>query len=397
MMRPVSRIFVLAVTLVLATSACGSNPKDSAMAGEISIDLAKLDSGSYPITPLDVEKTRAEDSGAWQEGIRIGNATPLAMDIDNRFIFESHNFYKRVIIPKKSSAVTIASAPGLIAGWYTHGQRRAEANFGRTMQIHTLRFSNADQASTAARLLSDENRGDSLQIPDHPTAHNKYATKVNSGAPWMSSWLVHGDMLLHVTILDPINIPVVPAQLAELTKRVFDKQIDMLKNYSPTPIDQIPSLPLDVDGILSRTLLLEKDRVVTSETYLAAVYPKQAALHPELYPNLAKAAFDDAGVDYVAEAGARVYRTRDASSATRLIAAMHAQVADGYKKMEAPPNLPTAQCFDHDTKADVSSSWRYVAVCWISVDRYVARVTGFGAQDVNQRTAAQYRLLASMR
>ena len=279
-------------------------------------------------------------------------------------------------------------------GWYSSGQRRESPIVGSTATIYTLRFAQADQSEAALTALSDRTVGENLSIPGYPMARGKYRTDDSLIAGASNTWLVHGDLLLHVAITDPLDLPVDPTTLADLTKRAFDKQIEMLKNYSPTPLDKISSLPLDVDGLLSRTIPLDKDELPVNGPDPSAVYPKQALLHAENYPDLAKAAYDDAGVDYVAEASSTIYRTKDASSTTRLIAAIESWFTKDYAKIDGPPNLPGARCMT--PKPDGSSSI-YNPVCWIAVDRYVAEVTGRNPQDLHQRTAAQYKLLAGAR
>ncbi len=401
-MRLRHRAFATAFALLLATSACGSD-SDTAGPNTPAIDISKLDTGNYPTTPADIEQTRNYEAAVLREAIRIGNAMPLVMDVDNRFIFEPHQYFNRWFSSKFSPSFSGSGvngedfnsvAPGLVVGWYTYGQRREEFDIGRSVAIYTLRFSNADQAAAAARTLADRSVGEALQIPGYPAARTTYRAKTELGTPAMYTWLTKGDLVLHVRIDDPISTPFDPVPLADITRRAFDKQIEMLKNYAPTPADQIAALPLDVDGLLSRTLPLEKDNMPVDGSNPSAVYPKQAALHPENYPNLAKAAFDDAGVDYVAVGGAHIYRTRDAAGATRLLAAIETQVAAKYDKIDSPPNLPTAHCFD--TKAG-TASWSYPPMCLVPIDRYVAQIHGSNVQDMYQRAAAQYKLLSSAR
>jgi hypothetical protein len=396
------RIFGVLLALALATSACGSDSKDDAP-NSVAIDVTKLDSGNYPTTPTDIEATRNDDSGAVREAIRIGHATPLAMDIDTRFIFDYHKTFDRVLTPKDPpyfNSVGVESKefntvfPGLVAGWYTYGQRREESNAGRELTIYSIRFSTAEQARAAAEGLAERTPGETLAITDHPDARTKYTAITETNSPMMSSFLAKGDMLLYVRLNDPISLPFDTAANADLMKKALDKLIDSLKGYSPTPLDKLASLPLDVDGLLSRALPLTKDQTPTSGANPSGVYPKQAFLHAERHPNLAKAAYDDAGVDYLAAAGSFVYRTRDAASTTRLIAAIEDQAIDkdNYDKVDGPPNLPTAHCYN--AKPGVKWASDYPPICWIPVDRYVAQVDGRNIQDVYQQAAAQYKLLA---
>ncbi|WP_062983061.1 DUF7373 family lipoprotein [Nocardia anaemiae] len=395
----------LAVAFTLTIGACGRDTKDDAGENGAVIETSKLDSGNYPTTPSDVEKTRTDDSGAVREAIKIGAATPLVMEVDNRFIFDYHGYISRILTPRSKPEFTGTKlesgefntiAPGLVAGWYTFGQRRAEPGLGREIEMDVIRFSSSDSANIAAQALAERTPGEGFRITDYPAARTTYVPKVPYGSPRMASWLTHDDMLLYVRVDDPISIPFDPAEQADLVKRAFDKIIEGLKGYSPTPIDQIKSLQLDVDGLLSRTLPFDKDNRPGGPDP-TAVYPKHAAVHFAQHPNLTMAALDDAGVDDIAESATVIYRTRDASSTTRLIAALEASDLDeeNYAKVDSPTNLPTAHCYN--AKPGISSPSNYPPVCWIAFDRYVARVGGRNVQDLHQRTAAQYKLLASGR
>ncbi|WP_433727672.1 DUF7373 family lipoprotein [Nocardia sp. CA-129566] len=403
-MRRSLRLCATAFALIFALSAssCGG---DDSNHSDAAIDISKLDSGNYPTTPRDIDSTRTDDTSAIREAIRIGEATPLVMDIDNRFIFDYHKFISRTLTPQSSPYFTgtklesgefNAIAPGLVAGWYSFGQRREQSGAGREIEMDIIRFSSADRARTAMQALADRTAGESFRISEYPEARTTYIAKVAYGSPWLASWLAHGDMLLYVRVDDPISIPFTPAEQADLVKRAFDKQIEMLKGYSPTPPDQIKSLPLDVDGLLSRTLPFDKDNKPGGSDP-SSIFPKHAALHFDRHPNVAMAAFNDAGLDNIAVSATTIYRTRDTPSTSRLIAALEAPVVDedNYAKVDSPPHLPAAHCYN--AKPGISYASDYPPVCWIAFDRYVAKVTGRNIQDLHQRTAAQYKLLASGR
>ncbi|MGV9612439.1 DUF7373 family lipoprotein [Nocardia xishanensis] len=398
MMRRRYLVCASAFAVILATTACGKSD-EGGPASRPTIDISKLDPGNYPTAPVDVAKTRVDDSAAAREAIRIGDSVPLAMEVDSRFIYEMSRYFSRIVTPNNPPYFDDTGvegkdfdnvAPGLVAGWYTQGRRRAELGAGRGIEMIVVRFSTADQAAAAARALADRTKGESYTINGHPGGITKYSLDTGMGNAAMSSYLAHRDMLLYARINDPVSMPFDPAAQADLVKRVFDKQIEMLKGYSPTPLDKISQLPLDVDGMLSRTLPLDSK---SSGASAVAVYPRHAALHPEHRPDLSKAAFEDAGVDYVSAAQTFVLRTHDTASADRLIAAFEAQLdMDNYKKIDGPPNLPNARCYN--AKDGIDSPSDYPPICWVPNGRFVAEVGGRNVQDLHQRTAAQYILLS---
>ncbi|MEV6135767.1 hypothetical protein AB0L63_06820 [Nocardia sp. NPDC051990] len=283
------------------------------------------------------------------------------------------------------------STRGMIAGWDGSGERRKQPSLGRQVNLSLLRFPDTAQAETALHRLADRQSenlpGDSVQLPKFPQARAKWSVSKK----YLDAWLTHDAMALYVHVEDPLSEPAELAPLIDFAQKYFQKQIEMLASYTPTPVDQLGSLPLDVDGILSRTLPLEEKDRIRKDYDNSMVLPVRAALHFENLPGLTKAAFDDAGVDFVSFSSARLFRARDADSATRLLAAFADQDSDGYRKIDSPPNMPGARCFDNkDTK---STSARYPPVCYFAYDRYVARVTGHNLQELYQRTAAQYKLL----
>ena len=272
------------------------------------VDVTKLDSGNYPTTPRDIEQARTEDANRVREAIRIGNATTLVMDVESNLIFERRKYVDRSLSPKDPPSIVgvndddfVAATPGFMVGWFTTGQRRADPMIGKTVWgfFYTLRFGNAAQVDAALNALTDRTRGEPLSIPGYPAARGKFRRDDMTVAGASNAWLARGDLLLHVEVTDPLDIPADPAALAT-TKRAFDKQLETLKTYTPTPPEQMSSLPLDVDGLLSRTLALDKDHTPVGGPDPRRSIPRQAALQLENFPNLAKAAYDDAGVDYVA-------------------------------------------------------------------------------------------------
>ncbi|WP_227998585.1 DUF7373 family lipoprotein [Nocardia australiensis] len=387
---------IVVAAAIAMTTGCGDSDPDVTTP---TIDVSKLDSGNFPTTPRDSEQVRTQYSGPALEAIRIGNASPLPIDVDSRFIFQRLRSTERRVMPGMRPYVYSLNeasefddlAEGFVAGWETNGERRRQAGLGTEMVLQSLRFSTAAQAETAARKIGDrqaqDTPGEPVTIPDFPQALAKWSISKK----YLDSLLVHDTMLLLVHVTDPISEPVDTAPLIELTRKSFNKQVEMLKGYSPTPADQLGSLPIDADGLLARTLPIEEKDKYSGNFDPSMAAPKQATIHTEKYPNLAKAAFDDAGVDSVAIAGARLYRTQDSNSAIRLAAALSSQDTDNFKPMDSPPNMPGVKCIDRsDPKAD---TYYYPPACYITYDRYVAWVHGNNVQELYQKTAAQYKLL----
>ncbi|MGW6724463.1 DUF7373 family lipoprotein [Nocardia sp. NPDC055029] len=383
-----------AVTLVavaaLLTGGCGDIEGSTP-----SIDVSKLDSGNYPTRPIDA--TRTSRSGSIQESLNIANHTPIPLEYDNRYTYGSIFGYRQHVTPEeppffeytgiKEKSFT-SEIPGLVAGWRSFGQRRPWPSLGSYLETYTLRFETSDHARGAAQTLVTRTPGDPYSITGYPEALTKITPQDPLGGAKLRTWLVQGDILIYMQISDPVSRPADYLAYSSVPKKYFDKQIELLSSYRRTPLYDIAALPIDVDGMLSRTLPRE------GNDGDSVVYPARAVVSRTKLPAATKSAFDDAGVDYVANGNTLVYRARDHKAAERLSAAFSngAQDLTGLKPADPPPNLPTAVCYEVDTADQTYSN--LTPQCRIVVDRYVARITGANLQDAYQRTAAQYKLLA---
>jgi hypothetical protein len=393
MMR--TRYLCLIVAAVFgAVTGCGDSGSSTTAP---TFDATTLDVGNYPTVPRDIEAARTNLSGPRLEAARIGNVAPLPMDIDGKLVFKSTIYWERRITPADPKELPSLKkdefndlTPGFVAGWFTRGQRR-ESGLGRALEMYTLRFASPAQAEAAANRIGDRQQeevpGESIAIPGIQAARAKWSPNRR----YIDARLTRDAMLLLVRIADPLTEPADTAPLVDMAQRAFDKQIEGLNSYTPTPIDQLGSLPVDVDGVLSRTLLINNPPSAKDGGDLSMVLTGQAALHTEYYPNLAKAAFEDAGVDLVTYSDDRIYRTRDSNAAERLVAAFIDQESKGYKPIDSPPHMPGVKCFD--IKDPKGSTNRYPPVCYLSYDRYVARIEEANIQTLYQQTAAQYVLL----
>ncbi|MFI8976123.1 hypothetical protein ACIGO9_24765 [Nocardia asteroides] len=389
------------LALGLTLSACGGGSDAEPPAPQI--DVAKLDAGNNPTTPVDLTSTRVPTSGALREAIRIGAATPVAYQFDPRFVHATGYKGGRHLTeadPPYFSGSGIeskdfnAAIPGIVAGWESSANRRAELSAGRGVETTTLRFSTADQAKFAATELSNRTPGTARQIPGYADALAKVEVKKEPlPEQHVRAWLTRGDLLLFIDVSDPIGLPYDADADATVAQRFFDKQIDMLRSYTPTPLREIAALPLDTENLLSHTLPTETSKRPSKGTSSSAVYPLQAVLHLEEKPADIATAYADAGIDYVAFDTGSIYRARDAAAALRFRAAMDKDPEGNpdYAKVESPPNLPVVNCFN--AKPTVKYASDAPPVCHGVIGRYAFGVSGTNLQDVYQRAAAQYKLL----
>ncbi|MBH0777546.1 DUF7373 family lipoprotein [Nocardia bovistercoris] len=387
-------LFALCVATATVFAAGCSDPEASTPA----VDISALDSGNYPTAPRDLAALRDPKYGPLREAVRIGATVPTFPEMDPRFTFQRLSGPERRVIPGSPPALwSLESAEfaelttGLVTGWTTSAERRASTFLGRQLTATVLRFTDAAAADTAgARLIERQARnapGDTVAIPDHPSARAKFTPAKH----YLDVWEARDSLLLWVHVDDPISEPVQAAPLAELARHTIDAMVDGLKSYTPTPADQLTSIPVDVDGMLGRTLPPANVENAKFDRR-SFVMPARAALHYVGRPANSKSAYDDAGVDLVAFSDARLYRAKDPDAAERLVAAFLAQLAEGTKAIDPPSGLPTARCL---AAKDDKRSGTYPPSCLVVYERFVAVVSGGNPQEVHQKAAAQYKLLAA--
>ncbi|MEV6273860.1 hypothetical protein [Nocardia sp. NPDC051832] len=370
--------------IALLATACGSG-NDGA---PNSADPAKLDAGNYPTSPRDLEKERTAETGAWQEAIKLGSFVPLMSDLDSRLV-HGHSGVSGRITAQHPPVTWVTPAdkfsefvPGLVAGWRTAGSRRENSQLGLNAELALLRFANAELAANAARVLAEETHKKyppkgPLEIAGYPG--HTFLSQYDG----VETWFPRGDFVVKLYVGNPLATPPDPAPLLDFAKRALDKQFELLQGYTPTAADKLPEIPLDPAGILARTL--PSTRPGTYED-LTGVYPIAADLHLRNRPDLMKRAYDDARVDLIATAGSQVYRAGDPAAAERLLAALTNGITTTHYPYDSPPGLPEAKCY----KAKSGSGF----VCYLTYTHLLAEVEAGQPEDMNQKMAAQYKLLA---
>lgn len=375
------RCLGLTVAAVALIAGCGTSDGNTTTPN---IDVATLDSGNFPTEPRAVEIT--SDTGNYLEAIRIAEVTPLVVDIDPRYSHQRLRY--RVdrrntpdsppILYSISDEARFADlAEGFVAGWQSNGERRPQLLLGREATLYNLRFGTAEQAEAAMARIADR------QAADFPGASAAVDGFTNARSKWsvdkryLDTWLTQDTMLIGVHIEDPVSEPADPAPLREFTRQALTTQLEMLRDYQPTAVAELGSLPADTDGLLGLTLPIEDEDRTAGGHDRSWVGPAHAALHPENHPAQVAAAFTDAGVDLVASAEARLYRAGDADGAVRLMAALTRLDADGYLPAQAPPNMPGAQCYAVEGEPD---SVLYPPFCYFAYGRIVGRLDGSNIQ-----------------
>ncbi|WP_458686069.1 DUF7373 family lipoprotein [Nocardia tengchongensis] len=388
---------VLAVTALTATG-CGSEPKSAA---ETTVDLAKLDTGSYETKPRQREAIDPVRMGRNLEALRLGDVVPIPSQIDPALTHNAGGVHAFIDVKAFGASSPFgsfdndaftASTPGLVAGFGTAASSNADSLGLGYILRHSVMIFETDQAAAAAATALSGMRFETITTPDpvqstaHPDAHVVWIPQFQSLSSWYATGrYVIGDVVNHHENMDLKKSDL--NALISLSDKAIGVTVERLKDFRPTPLDQLAALPIDPQGML-RLSLIRPDGDQTSFA-LEGTLSRTAALHREDVPDTGRALFDKTGVDFIAYGAGRLIRTRDAAGAEQFFASE----AFGrlWNKIESPPGLPNARC----TKYQGPKVFQFPYQCFVTYGRYVAEMWSQQPQDVYQRISAQYAMLAN--
>jgi hypothetical protein len=360
-------------------------------------DLAALETGNYPIAPRAPLGTAGNDKfGTILEGHRMANNVVLPTDIDNalteplsvNIITMQQNHGISVELPDPGQA--IVTAHRLLAGFAT---ARRDKNSTKNLINMVLRFPDPGAAADAAQQLSTQipppYPKTPFPVPRYPTALSTTmdTTGIGQYQHAVEAFLPHGPYLLYAWAQTAQR----PDDAGALIANLFDRQVPKIDAFSPTPADQLASLPVDAVGFLNVVLPADKD--APGSVNFGGFEP-YAALHFQDDPMQALADFTAAGVDAVAQLRTVVYHARDAAGAKHLLESTVAAagVKPGAQPTDGVNGLPFAKCFEF-TQADQSMTPRFG--CFATADRYQFEAWSQQGHDARQQIAAQYLMLTS--
>ncbi|GAB3207379.1 hypothetical protein GCM10027262_20390 [Nocardia tengchongensis] len=388
---------VLAITALTATG-CGSEPKSAA---ETTVDLTKLDTGSYATKPQQLVPKDAAWMSRNLEAMRLADAVPLPQQIDPALTHNLGGVHAIVDVESFGNSSPFASfdgdqftaaTPGLIAGFGTAAASNADTKgLGYTLR-HSVMIFDSDAAATAAATALSGMRFETITTPDplrstvYPDAHVVWIPRFQALSSWYATGrYVIGDVVNHHENLDlEISDPNV---LLALSDKAIGVTIERLKGFQPTPVDQLAALPIDPQGFL-RLALIRPDGDQTAFA-LQGTLSRDAALHREDDPNEGRALFDRLGVDYIGYGAGRLVRTRDAAAAEEYVDVE--SVGRVWRRIDSPSGLPSARCVKYQGPVVFQFPYR----CMVAHGRYAAEMWSQQPQDLYQRISAQYAILAN--
>jgi hypothetical protein len=362
-----------------------------------SIDLAKLDVGSFPTTPRAVPGRPSAQEATLLEGIRMADAVADSSQFESSLVYG----WRADPIPDAASLVPLLGEAGKgvldqhgwLAGYRAGFADRPPPADGAPPQpfvglsITLLRFPNDDAARAAAAALEATNWKDlgktiAVPLPKHPDVTARYTP--GNGAVLADTAI--GPFVVHLMVDAP------PAGV-ETHVGDFDPLVDaqrkLLQGFRPTPVEAMPALPRDPDGLLSRMVSTDPAHP-TPVSAKFAVYGPTGALHFQPPTFRKDKLYEKWGVDRLAVSGTQnLYRLGDHKSALEMLAEFTAEASRREHEIDADPSVPDERCFQ--TNNSPSNAF----VCRIVFENFYTSLRADTAISAKQKSAAQYALLAA--
>ncbi|MFE3795258.1 DUF7373 family lipoprotein [Nocardia tengchongensis] len=393
-----------AAVVALMTAACGSDPESAAPA-EPAIDLAKLDTGNLTTQPKPYDKAGNKDLGRAVQAERLANYLPLPAEMNPAVTKPAAavNGAIRPFIDLGSGAMRVrtnakpdalrAAAPGFLSGYVTTGNSDDLPGLAYEFANTVLIFTDEAAASAAAQALGqadfDAAPSERLHLDKYPSAF-AYLDKSYDFNAGVRSWYATGRFVIFGYVWDDLMAETKASDPAALLARVqlgLDAIPPALAKFPAVAPDQLTEQPVDLDGVLGRTLRTVADD--QSERGIPGVYDRHGGL--QLFPGDDNAAlFEKAGVDRVAFNGGYVFRARDGAGATAIVTE-RGRTSRTFQPADSPANLPNAQCRKYTGPEPLSVPY----YCYVTHGRFAGEVAASQLLDAQQRISAQYALFVN--
>lgn len=399
MFRTSRTVAAVATVVLLGTLSGCASVAGTPTAAEI--DVRTLAVGDFPVDRYSYSQD-AGDSGPVLEGIRMSEALAPAVDIDPSLDYGRGS----MLVPDSETAIRFlanVSKPVLenrkmVVGYAASGADRPDPGDGSrpgpdatAVTVVLLRFPDTDSARTAARELEDADIGVSnenrkLRSDEHPDAYVHW----RPGIPTVGAFLAHEEFVISLFIQRP---EADSADLVDWVDKTFTAELDRLRGFRPTPIDELDTLEVDPEGLLARVVVADRSgRIPDPENF--AVYGPTYMIHTADRQLERRRLLEESGFEKLALIdNSSVARTRDAAGADRLLRGLIDTAGDHYDEHIAPSDVPGAKCLRLNDKGDPQRHYRYR--CFVPYKRYVASVSSDNETEARQKVAAQYALLAN--
>ncbi|MVU76155.1 hypothetical protein GPX89_02740 [Nocardia sp. ET3-3] len=391
-----ARVPVFSIALLVSACTIAGVPRPAPP------QLGGLDLGGYSGRPLAAASDTGETYSALLESARMSDAvvSPRAIDPALRTI-------SAVPVPTPAAAVGILADVnadtlaryGMLAG-FSIGGTDAESEppvigASRSVRLTVLRVRDNTAAIDAARQIDAADfavNRDNVEVPfpEYFATYGHWRPYV----PTMAATLAHGPFVVTLFVTAATTDH---DALRSLVTAAFDAELPRLDAFTPTPADQVPALPLDPTGLLSRVLPSDPGKWPYPELFVndggriagwggkrsatGVVYgPVEAAVALDLAESTPEAmAVGDSG---------RLLRFSDAVAAHRALSRF---TAVNRSEASPPSGVPDADC--QQDRVEESQGGQRAVVCEVQYGRYLAFVYGPDQSAAHRRAAAQYAVL----
>jgi hypothetical protein len=388
------RRVIAAVSVAVLAAGCAAEES----AGE-GTDLAKLDVGSFPTTPRPVPNQPSPQEATLLEGIRMADAVADSSQFDSMLLYG----WRADPIPDASSLLPllgeggkgVLDKHGWLAGYRAGFADRPQPAEGAPpeayvgLSITLLRFPDDEAARAAAAALEITNWKDlaktiAVPLPKHPEVMARFTP--GNGAVLADTAI--GPFVVHLMIdAPPAEVEIHVGDLDP----VVDAERKLLQEFRPTPVEAIPALPRDPDGLLSRMVSTDPAQPAPVSAGFA-VYGPTGALHFQPPTFRKDKLYDKWGVDRLAVSGPQnLYRLRDHKAALEMLAEFTAEASGREHEIDADPNVPDERCFQINNSPSNAPGF----VCRIVFENFYTSQRADTAISAKQKSAAQYALLAT--
>lgn len=382
---------MVAATVGLLAAGCGNDGTD--------VDFSKLSVGAYSTAARNIPNQPSPEHGTVLEGIRMSDAVADTSQFGSALNY----VWQAGPVPDTASIEPIVGETGKRVldglGWVA-GYRASYADAPQLpdggappsylwLSIMLLRFPDNAAAKEAASALEHANWTDfgetvAAPLPKHPEIAARYTP--GTGALLLDTPM--GPFVLRLMLEAPPDG--IEKHIGELDAAI-DAEQALLRDFKPTPVAEIPSLPRDPDGLLARMVATDPaEPPPPSPTF--AVYGPTGALRDQLPAIRKDKLYEKWGVDRFAVSGDQhLYHLRDNRAAKDMSAEFLAQSSGTEHEIEGDPNVPDSRCFQSDAPAADAPAY----ACLLVFDNVYTVVRADTASSMKEMTAAQYALLAT--
>jgi hypothetical protein len=395
-----TRTWVAVAAVAALTGGCSSTTEGTAVKAPGAespdgVDVALLDVGNYPTTPVPPLGVAGDAMhGGWAEARRLATNVLGPWEADSSLI--DYAQIDSGVVKDYDAVDALLGAPmgsGLAAHNFVAGfssSRHTHTGAYKGLLNVVLELGTPADAAAAVEAMAAKSGALTMPFADKPipTAHvaiPRYPGSTAVSYPWTAQYPPPGGPRFSVTALTAHGQYILaqtatsaqsPDIAAQLIATTLDLQQPLIDAFKPTPPGLLAQLPLDPDGLLAHTLPKPDE----NQTINDGIYDPHAALHLETGdPVHLQALLKSVGAQQVAYVvDIRVYQTPDAAAAARIEADM-----SGPHQVGGINAMPKAKCF-----AETLGFW-----CVATAQRYAYLIQNEQEAALHQMMAAQYRML----